>query len=353
MSSYINNGASTPLVVNDIGPGDFRNRTQAVRTLFTAILAIAMYNCLELFVLIFLTFKKFEGLYFWSLVLATAGALTESVFLVLFYYMEILPVIAFTFASIGWCFMITGQALVLYSRLHMVLHSRLGLRLVLAMIILTAILFHIPDIVTGYGSVIRNRALPMFTKAFHVMEKIQLTGFSVQQFILSGLYLYLAAGLLGFVSAKARRRELYRLIAMNIVIIIMDMTLVTFVYLNWWVAHESLKPFVYSIKLKLEFAVLRTLVSMSKSASNELPDFVDPDQIDRDFRYAQAIPMTGARQRRTGSMISEEVGWDQTSTARTSDSSLAQANGQETVGSIAPSQPVSMTTYKKRTKTYP
>ncbi|KAK2850569.1 hypothetical protein FQN49_005537 [Arthroderma sp. PD_2] len=235
----------------------------------------------------------------------------------------------------------------------MVLHNRLGLRLVLAMIILSAIFFHIPDIVTGYGATVSNKAQPTFVRAYHVMEKIQLTGFSVQQFILSGLYLYLAAGLLNFVSAKARRKELYRLIAMNVAIIIMDMTLVTFVYLDWWVAHESLKPFVYSIKLKLEFAVLRTLVSMSKSSSTELPDFVDPDRIEGDVRYARSVPMTRMHQPRADSVVSEETGWAQTSTARTTSSSIERLSLTEMVGDETPLQPNGMHIYKKRTKTYP
>ncbi|KAM5429836.1 hypothetical protein McanMca71_004319 [Microsporum canis] len=352
MFSHLRNGIPTLVIVDDLGPGLFRRRPQSLRTLYTAVLAVAIYNCLELVLLIFLTFNKYEGLYFWSLLLATVpGVLTDAVFLLMYYYMTIPPTVAFTFASIGWCFMITGQAVVLYSRLHMVLHSRLGLRLVLAMIIVFAIVFHIPDIVTGYGAIVDNDAQPAFTRAFHIMEKIQLTAFSVQQFVLSGLYLYLATGLLAFVPAKARRKELYRLIAMNIAIIIMDMALVVFVHLNWWVAHESLKPFVYSIKLKLEFAVLRTLLSMSKSAAVELPDFVDPTRLQGDVRYAPPMPMTQIREQRTDSMISDEIGWDQASTAHTTGSSLEQQN--LPVEEEAPLQSGSLSSYKKRSKTYP
>ncbi|EZF29733.1 hypothetical protein H109_02407 [Trichophyton interdigitale MR816] len=347
-------------MLNDLGPELFRTRPQSLRTLFTAILAVAIYNCLELVLLIFMTFSKYEGLYFWSLLLATVpGVLTDAVFLLMYYYMQLPPAVAFAFASIGWCFMITGQALVLYSRLHMVLHNRLGLRLVLALIVLSAIFFHIPDIITGFGSIVPNPARPQFVRAFHIMEKIQLTGFSVQQFILSGLYLYLATNLLAFVSAKARRKELHRLIAMNVTIIIMDVALVVFVYLNWWVAHESLKPFVYSIKLKLEFAVLRTLVSMSKSASANLPDFVDPDRLEGDVRYAPSIPMSRVRRHRhphrTDSMLSDEVGWDQTSTAaHTTSSSLERFSAAEHAEDETPLQSNNnMYVFNKRSKTYP
>lgn len=37
----------------------------------TAFTAIAWYNALELFILLFLVFKKYSGLYFWSLLLTT------------------------------------------------------------------------------------------------------------------------------------------------------------------------------------------------------------------------------------------------------------------------------------------
>ncbi|EFR04584.1 integral membrane protein [Nannizzia gypsea CBS 118893] len=345
-------------MLSDLGPELFRSRPQSLRTLYTAVLAVAIYNCLELVLLIFMTFSKYEGLYFWSLLLATVpGVLTDAVFLLMYYYMQLPAAIAFAFASIGWCFMITGQALVLYSRLHMVLHSRLGLRLVLAMIIFSAIFLHIPDVVTGFGAIVNNPARHEFIRAFHIMEKIQLTGFSVQQFILSGLYLYLATNLLSFVSAKARRKELHRLIAMNVAIIVMDVTLVVFVYLNWWVAHESLKPFVYSIKLKLEFAVLRTLVSMSKSASTNLPDFVDPDRIQGDVRYAPSIPMSRVQRHRqqhlTDSMISEEIGWDQTSTAHTTSSTSERFIAPERAEDETPLQSNNMYVFNKRSKTYP
>ncbi|EZF74982.1 hypothetical protein H105_03355 [Trichophyton soudanense CBS 452.61] len=329
-------------MLNDLGPELFRNRPQPLRTLYTAVLAVAIYNSLELVLLIFMTFSKYEGLYFWSLLLATVpGVLMDAVFLLMYYYMQLPP-----------------AALVLYSRLHMVLHNRLGLRLVLALIVLSAIFFHIPDIVTGFGSIVPNPARPQFVRAFHIMEKIQLTGFSVQQFILSGLYLYLATNLLAFVSAKARRKELHRLIAMNVTIIIMDVALVVFVYLNWWVAHESLKPFVYSIKLKLEFAVLRTLVSMSKSASANLPDFVDPDRLEGDVRYAPSIPMSRVRRHRhphrTDSMLSDEVGWDQTSTAHTTSSSLERFSAAEHAEDETPLQSNNnMYVFNKRSKTYP
>lgn len=56
--------------------------------------ALAIYNGLELVLLIFTTFRRFRGLYFWSLLVASSGLLPYTVGLLIMY---------FTFTDSGEC----------------------------------------------------------------------------------------------------------------------------------------------------------------------------------------------------------------------------------------------------------
>ena len=67
--------------------------------------------------------------------------------------------------------MVTGQAFVLYSRLHLVVRNQRTLRIVLWMIIFDAFALHVPTIVFTYGSNSPNA--DAWTGDFNVMERIQ------------------------------------------------------------------------------------------------------------------------------------------------------------------------------------
>lgn len=58
---------------------------------------------------------------------------------------------------------------------------------------------------------------------------------------------------------------MYQLLATNALIIMMDIVLLVFEYLNYFVIQTTLKSMVYSIKLKLEFSVLSRLVLLVQS----------------------------------------------------------------------------------------
>lgn len=109
---------------------------------------IAGYNAIEGFVLIMLTFRTHTGLYFWSLIIADLGILMYMVFVTLWYFNLTIRLAALLPLYIGWICMVTGQSVVLYSRLGIVLGpGRAGiLRAAKWMIIIDAIIFHIPTI---------------------------------------------------------------------------------------------------------------------------------------------------------------------------------------------------------------
>src|SRR6059058_1609769 len=93
----------------------------AIKVIFTTFLGIALYNSVELTVLIFITFQHYRSLYFWSLLLSTVlGVIPQSLSFILKYYNFAPLWFSITFSTVGWYFMVTGQALVLYSRLNIV-----------------------------------------------------------------------------------------------------------------------------------------------------------------------------------------------------------------------------------------
>ena len=119
---------------------------------------LAIYNAIELTFMIFLTFQRYKGLYFWSLLISGLGIIPYALGFLL-KFMNLAPGnlkwLAIFFLTIGWYPMITGQALVLWSRLHLIVHGTRGdkiIRYTMWMIIIDAICLHIPTTVLTFGS---------------------------------------------------------------------------------------------------------------------------------------------------------------------------------------------------------
>jgi len=108
-----------------------------------------------------------------------------------------------------------------------------------------------------------------WAQAYKYIEKIQMTGFTVQELIISGLYLWCTLSILQsttVVEGKGRRRRhtVIELFSINILIVVFDVALLVVEYQNRHVIEQSLKAFIYSVKLKCEFAVLRKLITISQ-----------------------------------------------------------------------------------------
>ena len=231
----------------------------------SAFTAVAWYNVAELNVSVFMTFKRRRGLYFWSLIVSSWGVLLHSLgFVLKFFNVITSDPLSNTIITLGWWSMVTGQSLVLYSRLHLVVKERRIERGVLLMIVWNAITLHIPTTVLTYGS----KWNAHFRDGFTYMEKIQMTLFCLQEFIISGVYLWATVRLLRPVYRRRTRSVMMQLIWINVLIIGMDLVLLGFEYADQYEVEATLKPMVYSIKLKLEFAVLNQLMRLANSASN-------------------------------------------------------------------------------------
>lgn len=233
--------------------------------------SMALYNVVELSFIIFATFKRRSGLYFWSFIVAAWSIAPYAVgFLVKALQVTSLTWIYVTLIVIGWCGMVTGQSVVLYSRLHLVMHHEFRLRLVLIMIVVNAIICHTPIIVMVYGA---NSANPTpFVAPYSVYEKVQVTIFFIQEVIISGCYIVATTKMFrlhrGIHDKKSSRALMTHLIVVNIIIILLDITILGLEYAGLYDLQTAYKALVYSVKLKLEFSILNRLVELTKGSTN-------------------------------------------------------------------------------------
>lgn len=110
--------------------------------------------------------------------------------------------------------------------------------------------------------------------AWTVIEKVQMTAFCVQEFIISGLYLYEPTKVLKIVSGGHTRRTMWELFIINVLIIMLDIALLVVEYLNGREYEQTFKGAVYSIKLKLEFAILGKLVHIVRNGNRVLSNAI-------------------------------------------------------------------------------
>ena len=156
--------------------------------------------------------------------------------------------------------MVTGQSLVLWSRLHLILQNETVLRALLCLILTNSVVMGVPTIVLIYGS--NGPSAEAFIPGYQVMERLQMTVFSVQEMLISGVYLWEVRRLLLVVCEGRTRRLMWELVAINVAIIVLDVAMLSVEFVDLYQVEITLKGMVYSIKLKLEFGVLNKLVGI-------------------------------------------------------------------------------------------
>ncbi|KAJ5187316.1 hypothetical protein N7455_000642 [Penicillium solitum] len=288
--------------------GSYTGNSIGVRITIATFVGVAWYNVIELVVLIFLTFKRYEGPYFWSMLVASVGILPYSVgYLIKFFGLTTATWVPVTLLTIGWWTMVTGQSFVLYSRLHLVIQNLRVLRMVRTMIISNIFLLHIPTTVLTYAANFSSSAASV--AGYDVMEKLQLTGFCVQEVIISGLYMWETNRMLRLNQDHVSRKTILQLLAVNVACILMDIALMIIEFRNYYIYQTTLKATLYSIKLKLEIAVLGKLVNIAhqhmwRSSSfttggGQYPSFVDPSRALHDFSHADSLATSSGSKGRT------------------------------------------------------
>jgi hypothetical protein len=255
----------------------YDGQSDSLRIVIIFLSGLAMYNAIELIAMISLTFTRYRGLYYWSLLVSSIAIIPYS----LGFFLKFdnlapgdLRWIAIVLLTIGWYPMVTGQSVVLWSRLYLIVSGARGDRILQwtkYMIIFNACALHIPTTVLTFGSN-GNTNTNIYVKGYNVMEKIQMVGFFVQEIILSSIYIYETIKILRTSLQPNTKRTMYQLITINVVIIVMDLGLLGIECASLYILETLVKGVIYSIKLKLEFAILGKLVNFAIGQRPETAD---------------------------------------------------------------------------------
>ncbi|KUM56325.1 hypothetical protein ACN42_g10894 [Penicillium freii] len=235
--------------------------------IFAAFAALAWYNVIELMILCLFSFKRWKGTYFWSLLIASVCIIPYCLgFVLLFFPTGVTPWVCMTLVVLGWYGMITGQSVVLWSRLHLMLQNRKLLHGVLWMICIDAVIFHSLTTVFLYGTVAHPES--RWSRAYDIMERVQLVGFCIQELIISSIYVWETVKLLRLRPEGRPQGILNQLLVINIIILILDISIVVIEYVGYYAVQVMFKPVAYSIKLKLEYAILGKLIAIARGATD-------------------------------------------------------------------------------------
>ncbi|KAI1829261.1 hypothetical protein DTO027I6_10153 [Penicillium roqueforti] len=226
--------------------------------------SIGAYNALETGIVTFDSFKRYRGLYFWSMQFASWGILVHAIPAMARFISQASNLSTSIPFMIGWYAMVTGQAVVLYSRLHLVFSDMRKVRWVLWMIITNACILHIPMTVFSFGL---NRGDARFARPAAIFDRIQSTVFCIQDFVICGIYIYKAVHhFKSAITIRGRdgRNAIIHLFCINILVVILNVLLLLAEYKLHYI-QVSFKTVVYSVKLKLEFSVLNRLRLMTST----------------------------------------------------------------------------------------
>jgi hypothetical protein len=229
-----------------------------------------------------LTLKK-RNLYFWAILASSWGLCIREIGYFLKFLLPSSPwLLTNILAQGGWWFMVSGFAIVLYSRLNLILESRRIRRYVLCLIIFNGVVFH-PMMTTlsigmaalGQNPVKNRDAFANWYNVFKPMERVQIVMFSGQEILISSFYVRCAYQYLRsrYVQQKTVQRAMYLLLAVQALVVFIDVALIVIDFVGFLTLKLFIHSFVYCVKLELEFLVLNQLVELSKLGVPGLPSF--------------------------------------------------------------------------------
>jgi hypothetical protein len=254
--------------------------------IYGALGGVAIYNALELLVFIAIRFRRYGGLYFWSLLVTVVGIILWQIgfFINIFSEDKVPDAVSVSIISLGWLFFVNGQSIVLYSRLGMICRSRVVLRVVAASIAVLFLVGCVPTMVLTFG--VRVAHDKRFQHLYSKWEIFHWTAFPIQETLISSLYVFhirrmwkegpevgrprqtmrttqqgvtsrtiirpsirktSSAGSVGAgrnaeadqrnQDAKKTARLLRGLVVMNVVIVVVDLAVVIILYSGYWTIH--------------------------------------------------------------------------------------------------------------------
>jgi hypothetical protein len=284
-----------------------------VYTLLSSFFAISLWLVLDLLIQIHLTFKKYGGTYYFCILLTTLGIAMHSIAFTLKLFVPGVEGVAVgevgknvgttALAKIGWVLNTTGFSMVLWSRLGLVVGSRRVLRGVLVGILIDGVVLHIPIIIFSFG--LSTPSATKWLPYMSHMELIQIVGFTLQDFALSTFYTYTSARLLNVRYTRQRRNLFVALLFAQGFGLVADCVMVVLDYEDMFMLKASLHPFIYAVKLKIEFLVLNQLGAVVGAKGEDFVEWAGKSRIGHENRVDVVWPSKFGTKERAGG---EEVG---------------------------------------------
>ncbi|KAI1412952.1 hypothetical protein F5Y13DRAFT_162155 [Hypoxylon sp. FL1857] len=244
------------------GPLPWNLTVWSIIAVFTA---LPIWTTVELTFWVFYTFERWRGVYFWSVLGTTWGVTIHAVgFVLKFCVPEANWVLSTVLSEIGWVAEVCGFSIVLWSRLHLVIPSGTRiLRYVLAMIIIDEFVFGVPTIVFQF--LISNPAThDAYLQHMEIMERVQIMAFSVQETVISAIYVWGTLQLLKLSLNSKAKTTLAFLIIVQVLVVLADVIVIALDYLEYYTLKAVLHSFVYAFKLQVEFVVLNEFKHIAK-----------------------------------------------------------------------------------------
>ncbi|OTB17893.1 hypothetical protein K445DRAFT_9746 [Daldinia sp. EC12] len=219
--------------------------------------SLPIWMTVELTAWVLYAFERWSGIYFWSVLATTWGLSIRAIgFLLKFCVPQANWILTYVLSEVGWVVMVTGFSIVLWSRLHLVIPpSTRILRFVLAMIIVDGFLFHVPTVVFQYfmsNAATHARYLPYMD----VMERVQVLAFSVQETVISSIYIWGTLQMLKLSLNSKAKNTLAFLIIVQVAVVLADIPVIVLDYCNYFTLKAVIHSFIYAFKLQIEFVVL-------------------------------------------------------------------------------------------------
>jgi hypothetical protein len=280
-----------------IMPSPFTN-TKRWYSLIAVFTALACWSTIHLTIRILFFFKRYKGLYFWSLIITTwMLSIREVGFLMRWVAPHVPWQFSLFLAEIGWTCMVTGYSIVLWSRLSIIVENRRVIWGVFAVIMFDGIVFHTSLWILQYGlSSNKGAARQPWLKIVNPFERVQVTVFTVQECGISALYMWGVWRLLQeqVHRTKRIRHVLSLLFVVQTITIAMDIAVCVLDVAGYFTLKAIIHSWVYGIKLELEFVVLNQLVDIAKTGVPGLKTITDDSVPDSTITSKTAVSSTSA-----------------------------------------------------------
>ncbi|OAL50897.1 hypothetical protein IQ07DRAFT_630877 [Pyrenochaeta sp. DS3sAY3a] len=264
---------------------DVRWGTQIATIILLSFNCVAIWSAVPLTFRMFATIRDKRSLYFRATLASSWGLSLRSQAYIMGYYGRSIPWWVYgPLSQLGWICMVSGFALVLWSRLGLIFGNERVKRYLLFMIVFNGVVWH--TILSVFAMIMWHQRgpsppTPLYRRVRdvnQVCEYIQICFFNSQEIIISSIYIYAAYVYLRDFShlnsprTRAKvRGALFLLLTIQAIVVFLDAAIITIDLLGLSQLKGMINSFIYCVKLELEFLVLNQLIEISRLGVPGLP----------------------------------------------------------------------------------